>query len=57
MRTSKQYVSIGQASKLLCVCVATVRAWVDMGLLKAYVTPTKHRKISIKDIERITKSK
>ena len=49
----QKYVAIGEAAKRLCVRVDTVRRWVDTGKLKAYVTPTKHRKILIADIERL----
>ena len=52
-----KYVSIGEASKMLCVRIDTVRRWVDAGLLKAYVTPTKHRKILVEDIERLLNDK
>ena len=49
----QKYISIGEASKRLCVGVDTVRRWVDTGKLKAYITPTKHRKILIEDIDRL----
>lgn len=57
MKKEIKYISIGQAAKLLGVCVGTIRSWVDKGKIMSYITPTKHRKILVKDIERITKSK
>ena len=48
-----KWVSVQEASKLLGVCKDTVRSWVDTGKLKAYITPTKHRKISIEDIKKM----
>jgi excisionase family DNA binding protein len=53
----KEYISVGEAAKRLCVCISTVRSWVDAGKLKAYVTPTKHRKILKSDLLRIQKGK
>ena len=55
MNIDSKYVSIGDAAKRLCVHIDTVRKWVDTGKLKAYVTPTKHRKILVEDIDRIMK--
>ena len=53
----KKYISIGEASKRLCVGIDTVRRWVDSGKLSAYITPTKHRKILVEDIMRLQNDK
>ena len=53
----KKWVSVSKAADMLCVCRDTIRKWVDAGTLKAYVTPTKHRKISLEDIERLLNDK
>ena len=48
-----EYVSVGKASKILGVCIQTVRKWVDEGKLKSFITPTKHRRVSLEDIKRL----
>jgi excisionase family DNA binding protein len=55
MKKIGEYVSVSEAAKRLCVCPDTIRKWVDAGKLKAYVTPTRHRKILAEDIDRILK--
>ena len=53
MNRADGYVSIGKASAMLCVCRDTLRKWVDTGKIKSFVTPTRHRKILLEDINKI----
>jgi putative resolvase len=49
----KYYVVIGEASKLLGVCIKTIRRWDDDGKIHCYRTPGGHRRFAIIEIERI----
>jgi excisionase family DNA binding protein len=50
--TEHPLVSIGEASRVLGVSEATLRAWTDEGRIKAFVTPGGHRRYSRTDLKR-----
>lgn len=45
-------VSIGEASRILGVSEATLRAWTDEGRIRAFVTPGGHRRYARADLKR-----
>ncbi|MFX0090357.1 MAG: IS607 family transposase [Candidatus Hodarchaeota archaeon] len=49
----RHYVAIGEASKLLGVCIKTLRRWDKGGKIRCYRTPGGHRRFAIIEIERI----
>ncbi|MFX0061637.1 MAG: IS607 family transposase [Candidatus Hermodarchaeota archaeon] len=49
----KYYVAIGEASKLLGVCIKTLRSWNKDGKIHCYRTPGGHRRFAMIEIERI----
>lgn len=53
MNNKEKYVSIGQASKLLGVCVETIRRWIKEGKITALTLPTKHRRFSIEEVNKL----
>lgn len=48
-----QWLSLGDASRLLGVSTATVRRWADAGRLTAFTTPGGHRRFSRAVLERM----
>lgn len=50
-----EYISVGKAAKIMGVHIDTIRHWMEDGKLKGYVTPTKHRKVSVDSINEILK--
>jgi len=53
----QQYCSIGQASKMLGVSIATLRRWEKAGKIKADRLDGKNRSFKVADLEKITSSK
>ena len=51
-RTSADWLSIRQASRLLGVHINTIRDWADGGVLPSYRTPGGHRRFSRADLEK-----
>jgi excisionase family DNA binding protein len=51
-RSSGDWLSIRQASRLLGVHIGTVREWADAGRIASYRTPGGHRRFSKADLER-----
>ncbi|MFX1250859.1 MAG: helix-turn-helix domain-containing protein [Promethearchaeota archaeon] len=49
----KHYIAIGEASKLLEVCIRTLRRWEKDGKIYGYRTPGGHRRFAMIEIERI----
>ena len=49
----KHFVAIGGASKILGVCIKTIRRWHKNGKIQCYRTPGGHRRFSIIELERI----
>jgi excisionase family DNA binding protein len=49
-------VSIRDASHMLGVNEVTLRQWTDEGKLKAFVTPGGHRRYSVSDLKKFTRS-
>ncbi|MFX0062138.1 MAG: IS607 family transposase [Candidatus Hermodarchaeota archaeon] len=49
----KYYVAIGEASKLLGVCIKTIRRWNKEGKIHCYRTLGGHRRLAMIEIERI----
>ena len=49
----KHHIAIGEASKILGVCVKTLRRWDKDGKIHCYRTPGGHRRFAIIEIERI----
>ncbi|MFX0066051.1 MAG: helix-turn-helix domain-containing protein [Candidatus Hermodarchaeota archaeon] len=47
------YVAIGEASRLLGVCIKTIRRWDKDSRICCYRTPGGHRRFAIIEIERI----
>lgn len=52
-RADPQWLSLGDASRLLGVSTATVRRWADAGRLKPFTTPGGHRRFSRVSLERL----
>lgn len=52
-RRNPQWLSLGDASRLLGVSTATVRRWADSGRLKPFTTPGGHRRFSRAALERM----
>jgi excisionase family DNA binding protein len=52
----EEFVSISEASHLLGVNEVTLRQWTDEGKLKAFITPGGHRRYSISDLKKFTRS-
>ncbi|MFP5342522.1 MAG: MerR family transcriptional regulator [Candidatus Limnocylindria bacterium] len=52
-RSATEWVSLGDASRLLGVSTATVRRWADAGRLKPFTTPGGHRRFSRAALERM----
>lgn len=52
-RADPQWLSLGDASRLLGVSTATVRRWADSGRLKPFTTPGGHRRFSRASLERL----
>jgi len=52
-RPDSQWLSLGDASRLLGVSTATVRRWADSGRLKPFTTPGGHRRFSRVSLERL----
>jgi excisionase family DNA binding protein len=52
-RADPQWLSLGDASRLLGVSTATVRRWADSGRLKPFTTPGGHRRFSRAILERM----
>lgn len=50
-RSDPQWISLGDASRLLGVSPATVRRWADAGRLKPFTTPGGHRRFSRATLE------
>lgn len=48
-------ISISEASQVLGVSEATLRAWSDSGKIKVFVTPGGHRRYDIDDLKAISK--
>jgi excisionase family DNA binding protein len=53
VRTDPQWLSLGEASRLLGVSAATIRRWSDAGRLRAFTTPGGHRRFSKAALERL----
>ena len=49
-----QWISLGEASRLLQVNEATLRLWADNGHLRVYRTPGGHRRFSREDVIALT---
>jgi putative resolvase len=49
----KYHIAIGEASKLLGVCIKTIRRWNKDGKIHCYCTPGGHRRFAIIEVERI----
>ncbi|MFX0064455.1 MAG: recombinase family protein [Candidatus Hermodarchaeota archaeon] len=49
----KHYLTIGETSKRLGVCIKTLRRWDKGGKIHCYRTPGGHRRFAIVEIERI----
>lgn len=49
----KHYVTIGEASKRLGVCIKTIRRWDKGGKIQCYRTPGGHRRFALIELERI----
>jgi predicted site-specific integrase-resolvase len=49
----KHFVAIGRASKILGVCIKTIRRWNKDGKIHCYRTPGGHRRFAIIELERI----
>ncbi len=52
-RADPQWLSLGDASRLLGVSTATVRRWADSGRLRPFTTPGGHRRFSRASLERL----
>jgi excisionase family DNA binding protein len=52
-RSDPQWLSLGEASRLLGVSTATIRRWSDAGRLRAFTTPGGHRRFSRAALERL----
>lgn len=52
-RADPQWLSLGDASRLLGVSTATVRRWADAGRLKPFTTPGGHRRFNRSSLERL----
>jgi len=52
-RSDPQWLSLGDASRLLGVSTATVRRWADSGRLRPFTTPGGHRRFSRASLERL----
>ena len=50
-----QWISLGEASRLLQVNEATLRQWADNGHLRVYRTPGGHRRFAREDVIALTK--
>jgi excisionase family DNA binding protein len=55
-RAGNQWVSLGDASRLLGVSTATVRRWADAGRLTAFTTPGGHRRFNRTTLEQMLPS-
>ncbi len=53
--TSRGWISIRQASRLLGVHIGTVREWADAGSIPSYRTPGGHRRFSSFDLQAFVK--
>jgi excisionase family DNA binding protein len=51
--TDGEWVSLGDASRLLGVSTATVRRWADAGRIRPFTTPGGHRRFSRSALERM----
>ena len=52
-RPEPQWLSLGEASRLLGVSAATIRRWSDAGRLRTFTTPGGHRRFSRAALERL----
>ncbi len=52
-RTGPEWLTLGEASRLLGVSAATVRRWSDAGRLRTFTTPGGHRRFSRASLERM----
>src|SRR5439155_14040960 len=53
IRDVSTWLSLGPASRYVGVDPDTLRRWADDGLLKAYVTPGRHRRFAVADLQRV----
>lgn len=51
-----EFISIGKAAKMMGVSTQSVRHWADAGKIRYFVTPTKHRRFSLEDINKMIES-
>ena len=49
-QTESSWLTLGKASQLLGVHPTTLRAWVDAGLIHAFLTPGGHRRFQVADV-------
>jgi len=49
-QTESDWLTLGKASQLLGVHPTTLRAWVDAGLLHAFLTPGGHRRFQVAEL-------
>ena len=52
-RPDPEWLSLGEASRLLGVSSATIRRWSDAGRLRAFTTPGGHRRFARSALERL----
>jgi excisionase family DNA binding protein len=54
--TRDPFLSVGKASEVLGISVATLRHWTDEGRVKAFLTPGGHRRYSEHELRRFAKN-
>jgi DNA-binding transcriptional MerR regulator len=50
------WISIGEASRIIGVTEVTLRQWSDNGFIKVFITPGGHRRYNIEEIQSFVKS-
>jgi excisionase family DNA binding protein len=50
LRTESDWLTLGKASQILGVHPTTLRAWVDAGLVHAFLTPGGHRRFQAAEL-------
>jgi excisionase family DNA binding protein len=50
LQTESDWLTLGKASQLLGVHPSTLRAWVDAGLIHAFLTPGGHRRFQLTEL-------
>ncbi len=54
---TEYYLTVFQASQLLNVCTKTIRLWTNSGKLECIRTSNGHRRISLREINKIRREK